>query len=290
MTSSKVKNGTSPQDPWRMIPVVVQRTRIECKDVHTLDLDFSDPEEKQTFKFEPGQFNMLYVPGVGEAAISIAGLGPHQSGLRHTIRDVGSVTHAITGLSEGAMLGLRGPFGKPWPLQSLLTGGVEELIVVAGGIGLAPLRGVVGAFVHHRQEIRMQLLVGARSQHDLLYRNEYTAWQDAGIALDVTLDRDDTNWRGHVGVVTLLLERSELRYPARTAVFTCGPEVMMRYVARTAIERGIPANQCWVTLERHMNCAIGHCGHCQLGSQIVCRDGPVFNYESVQDLLRVRDL
>lgn len=278
-------------DPWRTWGVTTKRLVVEAPGVFTIELAFSDPSIASQYRFEPGQFNMLYVPGVGEAAISIAGQTTANL-LQHTIRCVGSVTQAIQRGGVGLALGLRGPFGTGWPVAPpAATATTQDLIIAAGGIGLAPLKSLIARVVQNRKQFdRVSVLLGARTPTDLLYQLEYDDWRQAAIDVQLTVDRPDNGWSGQVGVVTLLLERLALAQPATTHVFTCGPEVMMRYIARSAESRGIPSKNIWVTLERNMNCAIGLCGHCQLGPEFICKDGPVLGYDRVRRWLSVYDL
>jgi NAD(P)H-flavin reductase len=298
--------------PWAILPVRVQRIVYEAPQVATYDLEFCDPQHARHYRSTAGQFNMLYVPGVGEAAISIAGHEPARGLLRHTIRHVGRVTEAIARGGVGLQLGLRGPFGNPWPLDDLLSAttstsltpthsagahsastspSVAQVIVVAGGLGLAPLRSsIVQLSGQPSTAERTHVLIGARTPADLLYESEHALWRSCGLDIQVTVDRGHSAWRGPVGVVTLLLQRLAIPEPRQVRLLTCGPEVMMRYVASTAMERGIPPEHIWVSLERNMNCAIGLCGHCQLGPAFICKDGPVFPYRRVRDWLRVQEL
>ena len=280
--------------PWHYLPVTVRRVVRETHDIHSYDLEFRDRDTAQSFHFAPGQFNMLYIPGVGEAAISIASrVG---SGLRHTVRTVGAVTGALQAGGAGLGLALRGPFGVGWPLPRLLAAdaaaeAAPDVVVVAGGVGLAPLRFLLETLLAHRERVgQVHLLVGARTPQDILYQSEMRLWQEQGLAVATTVDRGTPGWTGDVGVVTLLLDRLPIARPEQTHVLTCGPEVMMRYVARSALARGVSEHNIWLTLERSMNCAIGLCGHCQLGPEFVCKDGPVFRYDRVSHWLRIEDL
>jgi len=279
-------------DPWRTAAVTMKRVTNETPGVKTYDLEFVDAKLAAEFQFTPGQFNMLYVPGVGEAAISISGIT--EAGLlRHTIRTVGSVTGELDRGEVGMSLGLRGPFGSGWPVEQLIdtAGERTNIILVAGGIGLAPLRSVISHLIRFRDCVdRVDVLIGARTPDDLLYAADHSSWSDRGISLQTTVDRATGLWRGHVGVVTLLLDRLAIPSPQSTILMTCGPEVMIRYVVQAAVLRGIPESSVWVALERHMNCAIGLCGHCQLGPEFVCKDGPVFPYDRVAHWLRVQGL
>ncbi len=278
-------------DPWQTWGVTTKHMAVEAPSVFTIELAFTNPRVASEYRFEPGQFNMLYVPGVGEAAISISGQTTSKL-LQHTIRGVGTVTQAIQRGGVGLHLGLRGPFGTSWPMaQPTPPAAPQDLIIAAGGIGLAPLKSMIASVIQHRQQYgQVSVLIGARTPADLLYQSEVDHWRQATIEVQLTVDRPVNNWLGQVGVVTLLLERLSIPRPATTRVFTCGPEVMMRYVAKSAESRGIPSENIWVTLERNMNCAVGLCGHCQLGPEFICKDGPVLSYDRVRRWLSVYDL
>ncbi len=278
-------------DPWKTWSVRIARLIRESETVFTVDLDFMEQGILQHYQFLPGQFNMLYVPSVGEAAISIAGR-TNQGLLQHTIRSVGTVTQAIERGGEGMSLGLRGPFGRPWPISPLVeTTATVDLLVVAGGIGLAPLRALIDQVGEQRANFgNVHVLLGARTPADLLYVDRQDKWRDQGIDVLTTVDRGNPLWKGHIGVVTLLIDRLSIARPHATAVLTCGPEVMMRYVARAALRRDILESNIWVTMERNMNCAIGLCGHCQLGPKFLCKDGPVFRLDEVAKYLGVQEL
>jgi NAD(P)H-flavin reductase len=293
-------------DPWATRSVKIKSLRSEAPCVVSVELELGqDSNSRQGFRpsspasacdsehyrFAPGQFNMLYVPGVGEAAISIAGQKSRYL-LKHTLRSVGAVTEAIEAGGVGMSLGMRGPFGTSWPVDLLKQkAGCSDVIIAAGGIGIAPLRALIEYVVQHRTEFGgVQVLVGSRTPEDLIYQAEYEDWRAAGIEVQTTVDRPTGTWRGQVGVITLLLDRLPIAFPESTLVLSCGPEVMMRYVAKSAIARGIGEQNIWVTLERNMNCAIGLCGHCQLGPEFVCKDGPVFRYDRVRPWLIVQEL
>jgi NAD(P)H-flavin reductase len=255
----------------------------ETPGVATCDLAFDDAG----YTFRPGQFNMLYVPGVGEVAISVSSDPAEPTRLRHTIRVVGTVTRAIARRKPGDKLGVRGPFGTAWPVERFRG---QDMIVAAGGLGLAPLRPVLYHLMRHRADYgRVTVLYGARTPNDLLYANEYDAWRTAGIAVQVTVDVGSPDWRGAIGFVTAPLASVPLD-AARTAVFTCGPEVMMRFIASGALKRGVAPERVFVSMERNMNCAVGLCGHCQFGPAFVCKDGPVFSFDRLRALLFVENL
>ena len=265
-------------------PRQVVAVRRVTHDVVTLDLaaDRDDPP------FAPGQFDMLYAPGVGEAAISISSDPADPATRSHTIREVGWVTRALSRLEAGDVLGVRGPFGRAWPLESAHG---RDLVLVAGGIGLAPLRPAILTALRERDRFRrFVLVVGARRPEDLPFADDLAAWeQDPAVDLAVTVDSADAAWTGNVGVVTKLLPGAAFD-PDDAVVLTCGPEVMMRFAARAVLDRGVPQDRVHVTLERTMRCGVGTCGHCQLGPWLVCRDGAVFAWPDVADLLDVREL
>jgi NAD(P)H-flavin reductase len=257
----------------------------ETPGVATYDLVFDDPATK--YSFGPGQFNMLYVPGVGEVAISISSDPAEPVPLRHTIRVVGTVTRAIERLRAGDRIGVRGPFGTAWPVEQCRG---QDVIVAAGGLGLAPLRPAIYHLIRHRADYgRVTVLYGARTPADLLYPTEYEQWRARGLDVQATVDVGSAEWRGSIGFVTALLAKLPLD-PAQTAVFTCGPEVMMRFIASGAAGRGIVGERVFVSLERNMNCAVGLCGHCQFGPTFVCKDGPVFPFTQVRRLLLVENM
>jgi NAD(P)H-flavin reductase len=221
---------------------------------------------------------MLLIPGVGEVAISIAGGADEGAGIAHTIRFVGLVTRVIEQLQPGDRIGLRGPYGTGWPLP-LARG--QDVLIVAGGLGLPPLRPALRALLQNREQYgRLMLLYGARSPADLMYPREYAEWERRGVELLVTVDHADESWSGRVGVVPALLKHLALA-PERTIAFTCGPEIMMRFAARDLLARGLPASRLFLSIERNMQCGIGLCGRCQIGPYFVCKDGPVMSYDRI---------
>ncbi|MFM8221932.1 MAG: FAD/NAD(P)-binding protein, partial [Planctomycetaceae bacterium] len=268
--------------------VRVMGVRTELPDVRTLELAFLDDRLAAGYRFAPGQFNMLYLPGVGEAAISISADPASRPSWSHTIRGVGNVTRGLVALQVGETLGLRGPFGTGWPLTAAHG---RDLVLVAGGLGLAPLRPVIEAIRSQRNDFgQISLLVGARDPAALLFQSAYADWRRDGINVQVSVDRPSADWRGEVGLVTRLLDRLTLPDPRATWLFACGPEVMMDFTCRSALARGLAAEQLWLSAERNMQCAIALCGHCQWGTEFVCREGPVFPYSRVAPFLRVEGL
>ncbi len=238
---------------------------------------------------QPGQFTMLYVFGVGEVAVSVSGIGSANGSdlLTQTVRAVGAVTRALCAAAQGQVVGVRGPYGMGWGVAEA-TG--QDLVVVAGGVGLAPLRPVLLAALEVRERYgRIVLLVGARSPADLIFAHELGTWRQRGVAVEITIDPPASGWHGHVGFVSELIGRAEFD-AASAAAFVCGPEIMMRVSARALMARGVPPRDIRVSLERNMRCGVATCGHCQLGSLLVCRDGPVVSYERAAPLLAVREL
>lgn len=274
-----------PPSPWRVMLATVRTVTPEVPGTATYDLTFDDATVQ--YSFRPGQFNMLYLPGVGEVAISISSDPAEPENPRHTIRTVGNVTQAVSRLKPGDKVGVRGPFGTAWPVEQLRG---QDVIVAAGGLGLAPLRPAIYHLIRHRAEYgRVTVLYGARTPADLLYATEYEAWRAAGLDVRATVDVGSADWRGPIGFVTSLLANLPVE-AARTSVLTCGPEVMMRFLAAGAVARGVPADRVFVSLERNMNCAVGLCGHCQFGPTFVCKDGPVVPFDRVARLLLVENL
>jgi len=280
-----MSEAAAARTPDAMLPEFfpLKRVRWETADTFTLELDAA---ARGGFAFEPGQFNMLYGFGAGEAAISISGDPGHPERLVHTVRRVGSVTQVLSRVKRGDLLGVRGPFGRGWPLADARG---KHLVIVAGGIGLAPLRPVLLHALAHRQELAsVTLAYGARTPADVLYPKELARWAKRA-RVEVTVDRSDPAWVGHTGVVTKLLA-DLVRAPASTLALLCGPEVMMRFAARELMALGVPESSVVISAERSMKCGVGLCGHCQLGPYLLCRDGPTFRYDRIASLLTVREL
>jgi NAD(P)H-flavin reductase len=261
----------------------VTATRRELIDTWTLEIEPDAP-----FAFRPGQFNMLYVHGIGEVPISISGDPARPERLVHTVRAVGRATEAVCALAGGDAVGVRGPYGTGWPLEAARG---RDLLIVAGGLGLAPLRPVVYRALAERDRFRrVSVLYGGRSPELLLYAAELEDWSSAArIEVALTVDSAGRDWRGNVGVVTKLIARAEIDAPETTALL-CGPEVMMRFCVTELVRRGIGLSDVHVSMERNMKCAVGLCGHCQYGPRFVCRDGPVFPFAQIEPLFRVREI
>jgi NAD(P)H-flavin reductase len=270
-----------------MLPVscVVERMERETADTFTLELL---PEGGGPFRFAAGQFNMLYVYGIGEVPISISGDPTFPQRLVHTTRAVGAVTTGMGALRRGDAIGVRGPFGTHWPVEEARG---SDVVFVAGGIGLAPLRPALYEVLSHRERYgRVVLLYGARTKDDILYRRQLKEWRgDFDLEVHVTVDRAIGEWRGNVGVVTTLIPRVPFD-PYNTVAMVCGPETMMRFTVLELERRGVAPAKVWLSLERNMKCGVGLCGHCQCGPKFVCKDGPVFPCADVWDLMSRREL
>jgi NAD(P)H-flavin reductase len=268
------------------VPYRVADRRMENHDSVTLRLE---PVGAALAGCRPGQFTMLYARGIGEIAISVSGPpGAADGTLCQTVRDVGAVSSALTRAAVGDVLGVRGPFGTDWGLE---TAEGRDLVIVAGGLGLAPLRPVLlGALANRTAYRRIVLVAGARGPAEFLFTDQLDEWAALpGLELQLTIDQPAPGWTGPVGFVTEPLARLELD-PARTTAFLCGPEPMMRFSANVLLGKGIAPADIRLSLERDMKCGVGLCGHCQLGPLLVCRDGPVVDYALARPLLAVREL
>jgi NAD(P)H-flavin reductase len=273
-------------DPMLPVPWTLKNVRHDTADTFTMDL--VPAGASQGMSFAPGQFNMLYAFGAGEVPVSISGDSADPARLTHTVRAVGAVTRSIQKLKRGDRLGVRGPFGCGWPVE---TAAGKNVVLVAGGIGLAPLRSAVYHVFRNRQRYRnVSLLYGARTQRDLLYRHELERWRARfDCDVDVTLDTATREWGGHVGVVTSLIPRLQSD-PRESVAMMCGPETMMRFTVAALKERGFQEQDIYLSIERNMKCAVGFCGHCQFGPQFICKDGPVFRFDRISYLFAKREV
>jgi anaerobic sulfite reductase subunit B len=264
-------------------PFRVTRRRRDTRDTWSLELE---PVAGADLAPKPGQFTMLYAFGIGEVPISVSGdvTGP----LVHTVRAVGAVTQEICASRPGAVLGVRGPYGNAWPVEEA---GGADVVVVAGGIGLAPLRPALYHVLGRRAEYgEVALLYGSRTPGDLLYPRELERWRGRfDLQVDVTVDSAEGGWHGTVGVVPKLVARARFD-PTSTVALVCGPEIMMYFAVRALLERDVPPERIYLSMERNMRCGLGHCGHCQLGATLICRDGPIYRYDELEPLLAVREL
>ena len=231
---------------------------------------------------------MLYLFGTGEVPISISGDPEQPQHLVHTIRAVGSITEGLKRCKAGDAIGVRGPFGKAWPVTEAVG---QDILIVTGGIGLAPLRPAIYYLLAHRQRYgNIIILYGARTPADILYRKELEKWRSRfDLSVEVIVDHADNLWAGRVGVVTKLITNADFD-PYETTAFICGPEIMMHFTIQALQDRGIQDDTIFVSMERNMKCAVGFCGHCQLGSQFVCKDGPVFRYRDIRQAMQIREL
>ena len=265
---------------------VVSRTQ-ESPTIFTLQLRLSDAAAQAAYRFAPGQFNMLYLVGVGEVAISIMSDPADRNGIGHTIRAVGRVTRGLSELKPGDQIGLRGPFGRGWPLQEV---GGRDLVLVIGGLGCAPVVSVIHYILKRRDRFgKLVIIQGVKHTEDLIWRQQYDRWATLPDT-QVLVAADEgaaALWPWHVGRVTELFALAQFN-PERAAAMMCGPEGMMRAAADNLLQRGLPESRLYLSMERNMQCAVGRCGHCQLGGSFVCRDGPVYSWSQVKDLLAHR--
>lgn len=285
--TTMVEPNTGPAaDPMVPVPYRITRVRQELPDTFTLELVPADGSARLTYL--PGQFNMLYVFGTGEVPISISGDPANHKVLVHTTRAVGAVTNAMRQLTKGDCVGVRGPYGTSWPVEEAAD---KDVVIVAGGIGLAPLRPAMYHVLANRDKYnRVVLLYGTRTPDDILYKSEVERWRaQFDLEVDVTVDRATGDWYGNVGVVTTLIPKVPFD-PSNSLAMVCGPEVMMRFTALELQKRGVPLDRIYVSMERNMKCAVGLCGHCQWGTTFVCKDGPVFPYSRAKDMLSVWEL
>lgn len=271
-----------------MIPKTrkVKRVIRETRDTFTLCVEHDADEPGKSFL--PGQFNMLYAFGAGEVPISISGDPAKPDLCHHTIRNVGTVTRALAKLKAGGTVGVRGPFGRSWPVSASKG---SDIVIIAGGIGLAPLRPALYALLAERDQFgEIILLYGARTQEDLLFTKEFERWRGKyGVQVRVTIDSAGRSWKGNVGVVTTLFPGVQFD-PANTVAMICGPEVMMRFSVQELKHCGVEERNIYVTMERNMKCAIGFCGHCQFGPAFICKDGPVFSFDRISPFFGIREI
>jgi NAD(P)H-flavin reductase len=277
-------DGQAPSpDSLLPLPVCISGVRRETADVATLELTPASP-----FAFTAGQFNMLYVFGLGEVAISISGDPAEEDRIVHTVRAVGAVSSALARLRRDRVIGVRGPYGSYWPVAESEG---SDIVIVAGGLGLAPLRPVIYRVLAHREHYgRVAVLYGARSPAEILYRRELEAWRRRlDVDIVVTVDHAAADWRGNVGVVPALIPRMPVD-PDHAVAMVCGPEIMMRFTVDALRQRGLAMDRVFVSMERNMKCAIGLCGHCQFGPAFVCRDGPVFRFDRIAPVFNIREI
>lgn len=287
MNPEQFSTGQTIVAAYAPLPAPIVEIRPDTADTSTFLIRPPQGKDGSAFEYRPGQFNMLSIPGCGEAAISISSKPPGNGTIAHTIRFVGSVTNRISNLHVGDEIGIRGPFGTPWPTDKLRSGTV---VFAAGGIGLAPLRPAIEELLDRRSDFdRLILIYGARSPADLLYPDQFASWQERGLELILTVDRADQNWTGNVGVVPMHFYQLRLP-PENLAVLSCGPEVMMRFVVYECLARRIPPESIYLSLERNMKCGMGLCGRCQMGPYFICKDGPVFTFAELEPYFGVENI
>ncbi len=264
----------------------VQQSTQETYDTWTLEFEPVDGHDD--FSFTPGQFNMVYGFGVGEVPVSISGDPAKPERLIHTIRSVGAVSRALCLLKKGEEVTVRGPYGTHWPVEDSVG---HAVLIVTGGVGLPPLRPAIYQMLANRGHYgRIVLLYGARTPQDMLYTTELKRWRARfDIDVETTVDTAKSGWHGNVGVVTTLIPRVNFD-PQHTKAFICGPEIMTRFTILELQNRGVTTENIFVSMERNMKCGNGLCGHCQLGSVFVCKDGPVFRYDQIQPFLSKREI
>ncbi len=272
-------------DPF--VPRSYRVARAVREDAETVTLDVVAVDGAAA-SFLPGQFNMLYAFGVGESAISMSGDPKDQSRFVHTIRCVGAVSAALSHTAVGEVIGVRGPFGAAWPMDEAAG---KDVVVVAGGLGLAPLRPAIYRLLAHRERYgRVIILIGMRNPAGILFRREIEQWRGRlDTEIEVTVDHADQTWRGNVGVVPALIPRMAFD-PDNTVAMVCGPEIMMRFTVSALREAQVPVERIYLSMERNMKCAIGLCGHCQFGPHFVCKDGPVLRFDRISAIFTTREI
>jgi sulfhydrogenase subunit gamma (sulfur reductase) len=264
---------------------VVERIH-ESPSLFTLRLRFTDPQLQETYEFEPGQFNMLYLYGVGEVAISIVSDPKDSHILDHTIRMVGRVTQGLGYLKAGDRIGVRGPYGRGWPMQQAEQG---DVVVVTGGLGCAPVVSVINYIARRRERFgHLNIVQGVKHSDDFIWHERYDQWREIpDTTVLLAADQGTALWPWHIGRVTDLFDNLHFD-PQQVSVMMCGPEGMMHVVTKHMLEAGVGPCRLWLSMERNMQCAVGHCGHCQYGDKFICKDGPVFCYEQVADLFNTK--
>lgn len=262
-------------------PASIQAVKEETGDIKTLTLVFKDQEIQGSFSFRPGQFVLVSVFNCGEAPISISSSPTFSEGLQLSIKEMGLLTGEIHRYTEGEEVGLRGPYGNGFPLDELCG---HNLLFVGGGIGLAPLRSLIEYVFSKRSEFgRVTVLYGARTPRDIVFKDDLAAWdREKDVRVMITVDRGDSEWKGDIGPVTHLLKRATI-YPSNTKTIICGPPVMISYVVFDLLKMGFAEDEIISTLERHMKCGVGKCGHCSIGSKFTCMHGPVFTYRQIKE-------
>lgn len=260
---------------------IIERIQ-ESATIFTLRLQLTDQKRQKQFAFYPGQFNMLYLYGVGEVAISIVSDPENDQFFDHTIRVVGRVTHALAKLVKGEHVGIRGPFGRGWPLKTVHK---KDILIVTGGLGCAPTVSVINYIMQRRDQYgTLKILQGVKHSSDLIFSDRYKIWQQiAQTEIIIAADKSDPGWPWHTG---RLIERfNQLEINAKnTVAMMCGPEAMMAIAIQSLLQKKMVEENIFLSMERNMECAVGHCGHCQYGGLFICKDGPIFAYPQIKEL------
>ena len=274
---------TNERDSYLPYDAEIIGRRQELKDVFSLSLAFTDPKLQASYQFYPGQFNMLYLYGVGEVAISIVAAPENTNKHYHTIRDVGKVTHGLAQLKVGDHIGVRGPFGNGWPMEAALG---KDVLVITGGLGCAPSVSIINHILHHRGDYgRLIILQGVKHSDDFIFRQEYKKWSEyPETEVHLAADVSSASWPWFTGLITELLEQVQID-TQNTICMMCGPEPMLKAAVNKLTQMNFDVSEIYLNLERNMECAIGHCGHCQFGGHFICKDGPVFSYPEIAHLL-----
>ena len=262
-------------------PAVIDRRVQESPSIFTLRLQYTDTDRQQAFEFVPGQFNMVSLFGVGEIPISIVNDPDDSHFFDHTIRVVGRVSKAMQRLQPGDQVGIRGPFGRGWPIAEARE---QDVLLITGGLGCAPLMTMIHYLLRRRGQFgHIHILQGVKHADDLIWREQYEAWsKELNVNVLLAADLANKDWPWQQGLVTELISQVPLRLE-RTLAMLCGPEMMMIAAIAQLRELGLADHKIWLSMERNMHCGFAQCGHCQLGPKFVCKDGPVFCYLEIAD-------
>jgi NAD(P)H-flavin reductase len=269
-------------DPYLPLEAEIVKRKQDSATIFTLHLRFTNPDHHQQFSFYPGQFNMLYLYGVGEVAISIVSDPEKKNILTHTIRAIGRVTKALQKLVPGDRIGVRGPYGRGWPLEQVKG---KDVVVVTGGLGCAPSVSIIDYILERREQYgNLSILQGVKHSDDFIFRKQYAIWQKSPhTAIHIAADQAGPKWPWSVGYVTDMIEKIKLD-SENTVAMMCGPEMMMNTAVKVLNKKGIPEHHIYLSMERNMECGIGQCGHCQYGGFFICKDGPIFAYSEIKEL------
>lgn len=285
-TTEKSSTYKQSTDPW--IPLIYRVTEVEHENRNITTLNMEPDGNEAIEPLRPGQFSMIYAFGVGEIPISVSSILKKRPQIIHTVQNVGEVSKNICKANVGDVFGIRGPFGPPWPTE-MAKG--KDIIIMSGGLGIAPLRPLIEQIIQERGQYRnVNVLYGTRNTKTILFYTDIISWQaDPDINFQITVDYSYQNWRGNVGVVTSLVDKARSD-PENTIAFVCGPEVMMRFGVKALLDKGIAEDSIYLSMERNMKCGFGHCGHCQYGPYFVCKDGPVFQYPQIKRYLKLKEI